>query len=76
MITMNNLRLSGRPDDVLGTMEDLSRNRDDHEYQSGAWFRELAVELAMCEYLAVSAVTSDDGEARPLWCAVAEDPDR
>jgi hypothetical protein len=65
MITMNKLRLSGRPDDVLGTMEDLSRNRDD-QYQSGAWFRELAVELAMCEYLAVSAVTSAGGEARPL----------
>ncbi len=34
-------------------MEDLARNQDDHEYHSGAWFRELTVELAMCEDLAV-----------------------
>ena len=43
-------------------MEDLARNQDDHEYHSGAWFRELTVKLAMREDLAVSAVTSDDGE--------------
>ena len=43
-------------------MEDLARNQDDHEYHSRAWFRELTVKLAMREDLAVSAVTSDDGE--------------
>jgi hypothetical protein len=47
-------------------MEDLARNRNDHEYQSGAWFRELAVKLTVCEDLALSAVTSDDGEVYEL----------
>jgi hypothetical protein len=61
MITINKQRPSGTPDDVRGTMEDLAKNRDEHEYHSGAWFRELTVKLAMCEDLAVSAVTSDDG---------------
>jgi hypothetical protein len=54
MVTMKQ-RLSGTPGDVRGTMEDLARNQDDHEYHSGAWFRELAVKLAMREDLAVSA---------------------
>jgi len=61
MVTMNKQRPSGTPDDVRGTMEDLAPNRDEHEYHSGAWFRELTVKLAMCEDLTVSAVTSDDG---------------
>jgi hypothetical protein len=75
MITMNKQRPSGTPDDVRGTMEDLARNQDDHEYHSGAWFRELTVKLAMSEDLAVSAVTSDDGRFMtwrwPGFCGLA-----
>jgi hypothetical protein len=61
MITMNRQLLSGTPEDIRRTMEDLACEQDDHEYLNGARFRELAVQLATRDRLAVSAVTSDDG---------------
>jgi hypothetical protein len=66
MITMNRQLLSGTPEDVRRTMEDLARDQDDREYLDGARFRELAGQLATREGLAVSAVTSDDGAVYEL----------
>jgi hypothetical protein len=61
MVAMNSQLLSGTPDEVRHTMEDLARDQDDHEYLDGTRFRELAVKLATRHGLTVSAVTSDDG---------------
>jgi hypothetical protein len=52
MITMNRRLLSGTPEDVRCTMEDLARDQDDHEYLDGARFRQLAVQLATRDGLA------------------------
>jgi hypothetical protein len=60
MVAMNRQLLSGTPDEVRRTMEDLARDQDDHEYLDGTRFRELAVRLATRHGLTVSAVTSDD----------------
>jgi hypothetical protein len=59
MITVDKQLLSGTPDEVLGKVEDLARDQDEHEYLAGTWFRELAVKLATRDGLAVSAVTYD-----------------
>jgi hypothetical protein len=63
---MNRQLLSGTPEDVRCTMEDLARDQDDHEYLDDARFRQLAVQLATRDDLAVSAVTSDDGAVYEL----------
>jgi hypothetical protein len=60
---MNRQPLSGTPEDVRRTMEDLARDQDDHEYLDGARFRQLAVQLATRDGLAVSAVLATMG-----WC--------
>lgn len=74
MITMNRQLLSGTPEDVRRTVEDLARDQDDHEYLDGARFRELAVQLATRDSLAVSAVTSDDGAVYELEVTLASAP--
>jgi hypothetical protein len=71
---MNRHLLSGRPDEVRRTMEDLARNQDDHEYLDGTRFRELAVKLAMRHGLTVSAVTSDDGAVYELEVTLESAP--
>ena len=60
MITVNKQMLSGTPDDVRRTVEDLARDQDDPEYLAGTWLRELAVKLAACDGLTVSVVSYDD----------------
>lgn len=74
MIIMNRQLLSGTPEDVQRTMEDLARDQDDHEYLDAARFRELAVQLATPDGLAVSAVTSDDGMVYELEVTLADAP--
>jgi hypothetical protein len=74
MITMNRQLLSGTPEDVRRTMEDLARDQDDHEYLDGTRFRELAVLLATRDDLAVSAVTSDDGMVYELEVTLTSTP--
>ena len=74
MITMNRQLLSGTPEDVRRTMEDLARDQDDPEYLDGARFRELAVQLATRDGLAVSTVTSDDGMVYELEVTLASAP--
>jgi hypothetical protein len=66
MVAMNRQLLSGAPDEVRRTMEDLARDQDDHEYLDGTRFRELAVKLATRHGLTVSAVTGDDGAVYEL----------
>jgi hypothetical protein len=73
MITMNRQLLSGTPEDIRRTMEDLACEQDDHEYLDGVRFRELAVQLATRDGLAVSAVTSDDGAVYELEVTLASD---
>jgi hypothetical protein len=76
MVTMNRQLLSGTPDEVRGTMEDLARDQDDHEYLDGTRFRELAVKLAARHGLTVSAVTSDDGTVYELEVTLQNAPHR
>jgi hypothetical protein len=60
MITVNKQLLSGTPDDVRATVEDLARDQGDPEYLAGTWLRELAVKLAACDGLTVSVISYDD----------------
>jgi hypothetical protein len=74
MVTLNRHLLSGTPDEIRHTMEDLARDQDDHEYLDGTQFRELAVKLATRHGLTVSAVTSDDGEVYELEVTLQSAP--
>jgi hypothetical protein len=74
MITMNKQLLSGTPEDVRRKVEDLARRQDDREYLAGTRFRELAVKLATCDGLTVSAVTSDDTAVYELEVTLASSP--
>ena len=60
MITAHKRLLSGTPDEVRATVEHLDCDQDHLEYLAGTWLRELAVELAGCDGLIVSAVSYDD----------------
>lgn len=64
MIVVNKQLLSGTPDDVRARMEYLARDQDHLEYLAGTWpgtwLRELAVKLAACDGVTVSAVSYDD----------------
>jgi alkanesulfonate monooxygenase SsuD/methylene tetrahydromethanopterin reductase-like flavin-dependent oxidoreductase (luciferase family) len=66
MITLNRQLLSGTPDEVRHTMEDLARDQDDHEYLDGTRFRELAVKLAMRHGLTVSRSPATTGRCTNL----------
>jgi hypothetical protein len=74
MITVNKQLLSGTPDDVRQQVEDLASDQNDHEYLAGTRFRELAVQLATCHGLTVSAVTSDDAAVYELEVTLASAP--
>jgi hypothetical protein len=74
MTTLNKQLLSGTPDDVRRKVEDLAHDQDDREYLGGTWFRELAVKLATCDGLAVSAVTSDGAKVYELEVTLASAP--
>ena len=74
MIRVNKQLLSGTPDDVRATLEYLARSQDHVEYLSGKWLRELAVELAACDGLAVSTVTYDDMAGFELEVALVSAP--
>jgi hypothetical protein len=60
MIRVNKQLLSGTPDDARAVVEYLACGKDHVEYLAGTWLRELAVKLAACDDLAVSAVSYDD----------------
>ena len=74
MITVNKQLLSGTPDDVRTTVEDLASDQDDPEYLAGTWLRELAVKLAACDGLTVSVVSYDDTAAYELEVTLASAP--
>jgi hypothetical protein len=74
MAAMNRHLLTGTPDEVRRTMEDLACDQDDHEYLDGTRFRELAVKLAAGHDLTVSAVTSDDGAVYELEVTLESAP--
>ena len=74
MITVNKQLLSGTPDDVRTTVEDLARDQDDHEYLAGTWLRELAVKLAAYDGLTVSVVSYDDTAGYELEVTLASAP--
>jgi hypothetical protein len=74
MAAMNRHLLTGTPDEVRRTREDLACDQDDHEYLDGTRFRELAVKLAARHDLTVSAVTSDDGAVYELEVTLESAP--
>ena len=74
MIVVNKRLLSGTPDDVRATVEYLARDQDDHEYLAGTWLRELAVKLAACDGLTVSAVSYDDTAGYELEVTLVSAP--
>ena len=74
MITVNKQLLSGTPDEVRTTVEDLARDQDDPEYLAGSWLRELAIKLAACDSLAVSVVSYDDTAGYELEVTLASAP--
>ena len=74
MITVNKQLLSGTPDEVRTTVEDLARDQDDPEYLAGSWLRELAINLAACDSLAVSVVSYDDTAGYELEVTLASTP--
>jgi hypothetical protein len=74
MITVNKQLLSGTPDDVRTTLEDLARDQDHREYLAGTWLRELAVWLAGCDGLTVSAVSYDDMAGHELEVTLTSAP--
>jgi hypothetical protein len=60
MITTDRRLLSGTPDEVRAAVEHHDCDREHLEYLAGTWLPELAVELAGCDGLIVSAVSYDD----------------
>ena len=67
MITMKRKLLSGTPEDVRRTMDDLARDQDDHEYLNGTRFRELGRETGNAPWpYRIRAVTSHDGAVYEL----------
>ena len=74
MITVNKQLLSGTPDDVRTTVEDLARDQDDPEYLAGTWLRELAVKLTACDGLTVSVVSYDDTAGYELEVTLVSAP--
>jgi hypothetical protein len=74
MTTMKKQLLHGTPDDIRREVEDLARDQDDRDYLAGTRFRELAVKLATCDGLTVSAVTGDDAAVYELEVTLASAP--
>jgi hypothetical protein len=74
MITVNKRPLSGTPEEVRATVEHLDCDQDHLEYHAGTWLRELAVKLAGCDGLIVSAVSYDDMAGYELEATLASAP--
>jgi hypothetical protein len=74
MITVNKKLLSGTHEEVRATVEYLARDLDHREYLAGTWLRELAVELAGCDGMSVSAVSYDDTAGHELEVTLASAP--
>jgi hypothetical protein len=55
-------------------VEYLARNQDHLEYLAGTWLRELAVKLAACDGITVSAVSYDDTAAYELEVTLVSVP--
>ena len=74
MITANKRLLSGTPGEVRATVEHLDCGQDHREYLAGTWLRELAVNLAGCGVLIVSAVSYDGMAGYELEATLASVP--
>ena len=74
MITANKRLLSGTRDEVRATVEHLDCDQEHLEYLAGTWLRELAVKLAGCDGLIVSAVSYDDMAGYELEATSADAP--
>jgi hypothetical protein len=76
MITVNKRLLSGTPDEVRAIVEHLDCDQEHLEYLAGTRLRELAVELAGCGGLTVSAVSYDDMAGYELEAILVSAPHR
>ena len=74
MITVNKQRLSGTSNEVRATVEYLAHNQDHLEYLAGTWLRELAIKLAACDGITVSAITYDDTAGYELEVTLVSAP--
>ena len=74
MITAHKRLLSGTPDEVRATVEHLGCDQEHLEYLAGTWLRELAVKLASCDGLIVSAVSYDDMAGYELEATLVNAP--
>ena len=74
MIAMHKQLLHGTHDDVRAAVEALARGQEHLEYLAGTWLRELAIELAACDGLTVSAVRYDDMAGYELEVTLARTP--
>lgn len=74
MITVNKQLLGGPPEDVRAAVEYLARDQDQLEYLAGTWLRELAVRLAACDGITVSAVSYDDTAGYELEVTLVSAP--
>ena len=74
MITAYKRLLSGTRDEVRATVEHLDCDQEHLEYLAGTWLRELAVELAGCGGLIVSAVSYDDMAGYELEATLVSAP--
>jgi hypothetical protein len=74
MIMANKRLLSGTPEEVRATVEHLDCDQEHREYLAGTWLRELAVKLAGCDRLIVSAVSYDDMAGYELEATLVNAP--
>ena len=74
MITANKRLLSGTPGEVRATVEHLDADQEHLEYPAGTRLRELAVKLAGCGGLMVSAVSYDDMAGYELEATLVSAP--
>ena len=74
MSSANKRLLSGTADEVRAIVEHLDCDQDHLEYLAGTWLRELAVELAGCDGLIVSAVSYDDMAGYELEASLVSAP--
>jgi hypothetical protein len=74
MSSANKRLLSGTADEVRAIVEHLDCDEEHHQYLAGTWLRELAVELAGCDGLIVSAVSYDDMAGYELEATLVSAP--
>ena len=76
MSTRREEPLSGSSGDVREKVEELASGQDLPEYLAGLWFRELAVQLAMTDGVAVSALSYElPSPGQELEVTLASAPD-